>query len=336
MNELDLEIKNMRGKSTRDLVAYLLIKNKGRFVSGSRISAKLSISRVAVHKVINELESLGYLIDKRRGKGYKLLKIPNIPFSPIIDYRLEARGIEEVSYFYRDKVASTQSWVMKMKEKCDSNWVACCAGEQVKGRGRLERNWSSPRGGIWMSFWWNKSLPADRASSLSLCSAYSVIKTLASLYGIEAKIKWPNDIILSNRKLAGVLVTAKSEVDRLTDIVIGVGLNANNGFDNNSNFLFEPTSLYQELSKEVDLKKIIIFLIKHLVETLNSCFEDMEKCVLDLNNLLWKKDEPVVVTSPDGKKIKGVVKSINPDGTLLIKEGDKKRYLSTGEIVRIS
>lgn len=212
----------MKNKILEELKA-----NNGQPVSGEEMSRKLGISRTAVWKHIGRLRSEGYNIESQTNSGYRLVGSPDVltisELEPFLHTGFIGRNI-----IYLENVDSTNNYAKKAAEAPFKEGTVIIAEEQSLGRGRLGRHWVSPRGkGVWMSIMLKPDiLPAD-APKLAIVTAYAVANALCSCCSLEARIKWPNDIVAGGRKICGILTEMSAEADEIKYVVIGIGINAN-------------------------------------------------------------------------------------------------------------
>ncbi|MCL2920097.1 bifunctional biotin--[acetyl-CoA-carboxylase] ligase/biotin operon repressor BirA [Shewanella litorisediminis] len=200
----------------RDILAMLSTQE---FVSGEALAERLGISRAAISKHIDVLETLGLSIYSVKGRGYKLAT----PVSLIDEQRLK-QGIER-RCFYFDDIPSTNAFMLSHSEELESGDV-CIAEHQSAGRGRRGRRWVSPYGShLYFSLFWRLTDGMSKAMGLSLVVGCSLAKVLDEL-GVEGiGLKWPNDVYLDGRKLAGILVEMKGQADSNCELIIGIGVN---------------------------------------------------------------------------------------------------------------
>lgn len=201
--------------------------NSGQPVSGEEISRKLGISRTAVWKHISRLRREGYSIESQTNSGYRLVGSPDLLSPGELEPMLKTRFIgREIIYF--DSITSTSTYAKKAAEEPFAEGTVIIAEEQTAGRGRLGRQWISTRGkGIWMSIMLKPDiLPAD-APKLTIAAAYAVAKALRSCCRLDARIKWPNDIVVEGKKLCGILTEMSAEADEIKNVIVGIGINAN-------------------------------------------------------------------------------------------------------------
>ena len=206
----------------KDKILDILIKTND-YVSGEKLSQFIGISRTAIWKNINRLKEEGYHIDSVTNKGYRLLEEPSTLSESQLMHDLKALGFTHVQL--DDTVDSTN---LEAKRRADQVEGHGCfvAREQTSGRGRRGRYWSSPKdSGCYVSILLRPDIMPSDAAMVTLIAGLSLAKTLNQLYDINAKIKWPNDIIIQGKKVAGILTEMSAEIERVNYLVIGIGLN---------------------------------------------------------------------------------------------------------------
>lgn len=190
-------------------------------VSGPDLAACLDISRAAVWKHVEALRDAGFTIQSN-DDGYRLSGIPDYG-GPAIAFGLDAPFDIE----YHDSLPSTNARARELATAGESD-VVVVADEQTGGRGRLDRAWTSPPGGIWMSILRRPEIPPAHAPVVTLAAAVAATET-ARETGVDARIKWPNDLLVPDedgeKKLAGILTEMEGEADRVSWVVVGIGIN---------------------------------------------------------------------------------------------------------------
>ncbi len=121
---------------------------------------------------------------------------------------------------------STNRRAREMAEAGEPEGAVVVAGVQTEGRGRLGRSWVSPAGGLWLSALLRPNVPPEHAPKLGLLAAASVAAALRGLYSLEARLRWPNDVLVGGRKLCGVLMELAASEGRVEHVVLGIGINA--------------------------------------------------------------------------------------------------------------
>ena len=291
-------------KSTKLNILKLLKTNK--IISGEKIAKSLGISRTAVWKHIQDLKKKGYKIETTL-KGYKLTNNLDL---------LNEEELAELPYkvYYYKEVTSTMDVAKKIAEKGEEAIII--AETQTKGKGRLDRPWFSPKGGIWMSLVIKPSLTLKEAYLLTYIAALATALAIEKVSGIKAYLKWPNDVIYKmgeeEKKLAGILLEIKAEIDRISYAIIGIGINVNNRIS-----ILEPQaiSLKEILGKEIKRKNIVTEFIKIFKNFLKSEAKEILKLWKNKSLTLGRK---VKILHPEGEKI-GLALDISDDGALILK-----------------
>jgi BirA family biotin operon repressor/biotin-[acetyl-CoA-carboxylase] ligase len=197
-----------------------LLRTEGDTVSGEILSTALGLSRTAIWKQVRKLQELGYAIEAS-AKGYRLDGSPDTPLP------WEFRGREETMHYFPE-VSSTMDIARKLARDGCPPFSVVVADRQTKGRGRLQRSWHSEPGGLYFTVVLRPSLPPLLSPRVSFCAALVLALTLKRLYDVAAAVKWPNDILVKERKLAGMLSEMEAETDRIAYVNVGIGLNVNN------------------------------------------------------------------------------------------------------------
>jgi BirA family transcriptional regulator, biotin operon repressor / biotin---[acetyl-CoA-carboxylase] ligase len=190
-------------------------------ISGEHLSRSLGVSRVAIWKHIRQLQELGYDIEAT-AKGYRLLSSPDTPFAWAFRPDRQAR----VHHF--DEVVSTMDTAMELGRGGCPAFSVVVAEQQIQGRGRLHRPWQSARGGLYFTMVLRPAMALSDAPLINLAAALDMAATLSDLYDIQPQLKWPNDLLVQDRKLAGILSQMSAEPDRIEFINLGMGLNVHN------------------------------------------------------------------------------------------------------------
>jgi BirA family biotin operon repressor/biotin-[acetyl-CoA-carboxylase] ligase len=197
-------------------------------VSGTDLAQRLGLSRAAVWARIEELRRLGYDIGASPHSGYRLLDSPDVLHADDLLARLgKTRVVGRDIHVFQD-TTSTNDVIEKFARDGAKEGVVVFAESQTKGRGRLGRKWLSPAGkGLWLSLLLRPKLRPLAATQLTIAAATAVLRALHDHTGIEADIKWPNDILVAGRKLVGILTEMSAELDTVKYIILGIGVDVN-------------------------------------------------------------------------------------------------------------
>ncbi|QNM06893.1 biotin--[acetyl-CoA-carboxylase] ligase [Qiania dongpingensis] len=313
-----------------------LLREQEGYVSGQDICRKLSVSRTAVWKVIGQLKEEGYVIEAVQNKGYRLLEVPDLVTEGEVASRLHTGWAGHPTVFL-ERTDSTNNEAKRMAEAGASHGTLVVAENQEAGKGRRGRSWSSPeKSGIWMTLIMKPEFPPSQASMLTLVAAMAVAEGVRSVTGLEAGIKWPNDIVVNGKKICGILTEMSAEPDYINHVVVGIGINANME-EFPPDIREKATSLSLELGEKVSRAAVI-------AEVWNAFELYYDKFLenADLSSLrekyeahLLNRGKEVCVLDPKGEW-RGVARGIDRNGRLLIEQtgsGDEGlRAVDSGEV----
>ncbi len=241
-------------------VLAILKNSKNKFVSGENIAKELKVSRVAVYKIIKKLIQEGYKIEKHKKLGYKLI---GSPFSPE-DLLKKTKFLKEVVFL--KKTTSTMELAKDILAKNPySEQVLIIAEEQTSGKGRIERKWFSPKGGLYFSLIVKPNVLPYEVFMLNYVFSLSVAETIKDLYNVRVFTKWPNDVVDAyHRKICGILLEIDSEIDKVNYCIVGVGINVNINSKFFSKHKLKAISLSQIVGKNLDMTEFTVELFKRI------------------------------------------------------------------------
>lgn len=316
-----------------------LLRCADDYVSGQQLCEAFGVSRTAVWKVINQLKEEGYVIDSVQNKGYRIMEYPDIITaseleSLLLDDNGNMQGIcQHIRYFEETDSTNNQAKLAAEKDAPDGTlFVAEC---QTGGRGRRGRTWVSPAGsGIWMSLLLRPDISPESASMLTLVLAVAMVEAInEEVSDAKCFVKWPNDIVVNNKKISGTLTEMSAEMERIHYVVIGIGINVNTtDFDDSIKDM--ATSIYLETGKKVKRSNIIAAFShsfkKYYEEFLKT--QDLAFLIDRYNELLINKGRTVKAIYAD-KEIIGEALGINKKGELIIKTEDgSEMTIRAGEV----
>jgi BirA family biotin operon repressor/biotin-[acetyl-CoA-carboxylase] ligase len=199
----------------------------GQFVRADDLGRQLKLPTTAVTTEIAELEKLGYTIESHPHFGYRLLGIPDRLTADDIKARLKTKLIgSEILVF--EETASTNDVVEHLAKSGAGEGLVVFAESQTRGRGRRGRAWASPRGkGLWFSVLLRPPLPPSAASRITVAASVAVTRAIREVCRVDARIKWPNDVIIGDKKLGGILTELRVEADEILMAILGVGIDVN-------------------------------------------------------------------------------------------------------------
>ncbi len=206
-----------------------MLRESDGYVSGQELCEKLGVSRTAVWKAINGLKEKGYQVEAVRNRGYRIIESPDILTKEELSSMIDTEWAGQTIYYF-DQIDSTNIRAKQLGEEGVPHGTLIVAGQQNAGRGRRGRTWESPPGvSIYMSIVLRPEMAPVKAPMLTLVMALSAADSLKECTGLDVQIKWPNDIVLNGKKLAGILTEMSTEMDYINHVVIGVGINVNTG-----------------------------------------------------------------------------------------------------------
>src|ERR1041385_551151 len=201
-----------------------LRSSEGGSVSATALSQRLGVSRAAVWARIEELRSLGYEIEASPHQGYRLLSTPDVLHADDLHSRLGRVKVVGRDIRVFQETTSTSDIIDKLARDGVKEGVVVFAESQTNGRGRLGRRWISPaRRGLWFSILLRPDLRPQAATQLTIAAATALARAIRQHTGTQPAVKWPNDILINGRKVAGILTELTAELDRVKYIILGIG-----------------------------------------------------------------------------------------------------------------
>lgn len=237
-----------------------LLKKADGYISGEEIGDILGVSRAAVWKGINALRKDGYVIEAATNKGYMLKEENDVISASWLEKNIETKYLAKKVLFF-ESTDSTNEECKKIAASCDEG-VLVIADEQTGGKGRLGRSWKSPKGsGVWMSMVLKPDISPWAVSSVTLVAGLAVCIAIREL-GLEAGIKWPNDVYINGRKTCGILTEMSAQMEKVDYVIVGIGINVNTEYFPEE---LENTacSLYTEAGAKFERNAVISAVWKH-------------------------------------------------------------------------
>ena len=205
-----------------------LRKGAGAEVSAVDLAQALGCSRTTIKSHIDGLRALGYEIVAAPHQGFRLLGVPDLLHADEISSLLGTVKVVGRDLQVFKETTSTNDVVEKLARDGAREGVVVFAESQTRGRGRLGRKWTSPAGkGLWFSVLLRPDLRPQAATQLTVAGAAALVRAIRKQTGLRPEIKWPNDILIDGRKVAGILTELSAELDQVKHVVLGVGLDVN-------------------------------------------------------------------------------------------------------------
>lgn len=292
-------------------------------VSGEKISELLGVSRTAIWKHIQALKDEGYQIESVQKRGYILREAPDKLYPQEIVSHLQTKWLGR-SICYEDSVGSTNNVAKSIANVGCDNGMLVVAEEQGAGKGRLSRGWVSPYAkGIWFSVVLKPPFLPQEASKCTLLAAVAVVKAVNRIKGVQAAIKWPNDILLNGRKLVGILTEMNAEFGHINYVVIGIGINTNATAEDYPEDVRDIAVSVADAAEEpftrVQLLADILQNLEELYE--QACAEGFAPVLTEWRKYSCTLGQEVKVIAPD-MTYYGIALDIDGEGLLIVKKTD--------------
>lgn len=311
-----------------------MLKTSDGYVSGQVLCDTFGVSRTAVWKVIHQLKEEGYEIEAASKKGYCMIGVPDILSKEEIESQMETKWAGRIAAYF-DEVDSTNTKAKFLAEEGAVHGTLVVAEQQNAGKGRRGRSWNSQKGsGIWMTLILKPDILPQSASMITLIAALAIAKSVKKQYALDAKIKWPNDIVVNGKKICGILTEMSSDMESINHIVIGIGINANTKTFP-EDIQDRATSISIEKENEIINRSSLIADIMKEMEGLLDIFFEKENLAFmkeEYESYLINIDRKVRILEPKSEYT-GISLGIGNNGDLIVKleDGTIKEVMS-GEV----
>lgn len=309
--------------STRKRLIELLSNQENKYISGQQLSEDLSISRSAVWKQMNHLKKDGYGIEAVENKGYRIVQLPEKVSENTVAWGLDTTWLGH-HIIHKQTVASTQRLAHEVALDHSPHGTVIIADEQTEAKGRVNRAWYSDKGtGMWMSFILRPAILPYMAPQLTLLTATVLAEVLDELTDVRPQIKWPNDILIQGKKVAGILTEMQAEQDKIVYVIIGVGMNVNQlQTDFPDDIKDKATSLRAESNKKVELNLLIQRFLEQFEKRYTAYIQEGFGGVKSSwENYGFRMNETLQITN-GYQTWEGVFSGIAEDGALLAEKAD--------------
>lgn len=314
-----------------------MLRQCTEYVSGQELCEQLGVSRTAVWKTIQQLRESGYQIEAVQNKGYCLVAVPDVLSED------ELKSIQKTSWlakeiYYYPETDSTNTQAKRKAEEGAPHGTLVIADTQTTGKGRRGRGWDSAAGdGIFFTILLKPDILPEHAPMLTLVMAMAVTKAIRVVTGLEAWIKWPNDVVVNGKKTTGILTEMSAQIDYVNHIVIGTGINIHQkAFP--GELAEKATSLDLELKQQGKKGQVSrAELLENVLEQFEIYYgkyiqtQDLSDIAGEYNQLLANCGRQVRVLDPLGE-FEGQALGINDRGALLVKRDGEIVEISSGEV----
>lgn len=306
----------------REAVLKALKEKNGDWISGEALSNHLNVSRTTIWKQVKTLLDAGYVIESSPKKGYRIIAPADLLSPEEVLPGLETKLFGQSSFIYYQETDSTNKRARALAAEGYPEGTIVVAEKQIEGKGRRGRSWYSPiKQGIYLSLIIRPIIPLKQISRVSLLAAVAVSEALEEELNLKPQIKWPNDILINNRKIAGILSEAITDMDSIEYIVIGIGININNPPEEfPDDFRTPPTSALGETQTPVSridlLRRLLLSFENHYTLLQKGDFTHTLEKAKSLSLVIGKEvrlDEKDMIIS-------GLAFDIDDNGFLLVKD----------------
>lgn len=307
----------------------------GDFVSGSDLAELIGVSRVSVRAYMEKLKAQGFDFEAVRSKGYRLIKVPNTLNQALIQARLQ-HAAADFQAIVLDEIDSTNSEAERRIASDEPTPFVICARKQTSGRGRLGRVWHSPdNGNLYASYAFRPQISPSQMSLFTLWMGVNICECINSLCRISCQVKWPNDLQIDDKKVAGILTEARMEADLVLNVVLGIGLNVNgNEADWPAELRSRATTLSQAAGRTFEINQLVSALTGRIAIAYKQLVDGTHRAALKKR---WPRYDTLYgksVSLLQGETcIDGIAKGIDSSGSLVIERPDGTRTLArAGEV----
>lgn len=301
--------------------------------SGGDLAAQIGAPVSAVEERIAELQQAGFEIEDRPGSGYRLLASPDRLIADDLRARLgENRLIREIIVF--EKTGSTNDSAAHLGRSGAASGVVILAEKQSTGRGRFGRRWASASHlGLWFSLLLRPELPFANWPRLTTWAAVAIVAAIEETVGARASIKWPNDVLLSRKKVAGILMETGADDAQRPFAVLGIGLNVNHApEDFPAELAANAGSLRETAGCQLDRAEIAVSIFRHLDRRFGALQSSFETLIEEATRRSLLLGGWIQVRAGDSL-LEGIAEALDPDGHLLLRLTDGSvQVLSSGEV----
>jgi BirA family biotin operon repressor/biotin-[acetyl-CoA-carboxylase] ligase len=290
-------------------------------VSGSELARQLGMTRAGVWTHIEELRALGYDIEASPHLGYKILGAPDVLHADDLLARLGKTRVVGREIHVFQETTSTNDVAARLARGGAAEGAVVFAESQTKGRGRLGRTWISPAGkGLWFTVLLRPKIPPQEMTQLTVAAATALSRAVTLQTGVVPDIKWPNDILIRGRKIAGILTEMRAELDQVQEVLLGIGMDVNmEASDFSDGLRATATSLRIETGQKINRAELAVAILRELDRDYQVVAEGKFARLAEQ----WEERCTTLgcqVTIRVGERvIRGRAESLDDDGALLVR-----------------
>jgi len=234
------------------------------------------------------------------------------------------------NFVFIEQLESTNSFLME-NEFYQENGTVVISEYQSQGRGRRGREWNSmPGQNLTFSMLLVRPYRPPEINVLNLGASLAIAQSIENLYQLKVNLKWPNDVLIDNKKVAGILLDSASQGDRVSKVVVGMGINVNqSGFE--GEFLFQPTSIRREFGQEVSRERLLSEILNNYEYIVKGSRYNAHKILQDWKSRCKLLGEKIQIVSEKETKY-GIFDDIDEEGYLVLKSGEDYERISYGDV----
>jgi BirA family biotin operon repressor/biotin-[acetyl-CoA-carboxylase] ligase len=290
-------------------------------VSGAEVARHLGMTRAGVWTHIEELRALGYDIEASPHLGYRLLGAPDLLHADDLSARLGKTRVVGREIHVFQETTSTNDVAARLARGGAAEGAVVFAESQSKGRGRLGRTWISPAGkGLWFTVLLRPNIPPQETTQLTVAAATALCRAITLQTGLVPEIKWPNDILIRGRKLAGILTEMRAELDQVQELLLGIGMDVNlEAGDFPGPLRPTATSLRIEMGQKINRAELAVAILRELDRDYQVVAEgQFERLAEQWEERCTTLGCQVAIRLGD-RVIRGRAESLDDDGALLVR-----------------
>ena len=317
-------------------ILSFLKAHESEFLSGQDMSDILKISRVAVWKDIKKIRSLGYKIESKQNLGYRLIDSSKLLLPWEITQNLNTKFLGKRVYYF-DSIDSTQNFAIGIASNDKENGTVVISKKQTRGRGRMKRKWKSPANGIWLSIIIHPKFDVSYATLVPIATSLALCMAIEKILKIKPELKWPNDVTLKGKKVAGVLVDTSIISNEIENMVLGIGINFKikphelaSTIKKTPNF-YGVATLVKKNEKALPLVQQFLYELENVFQLINS--RRIKKIKSEWTKRSSTIGRNVSIITSEGN-VNGKAIKIDSDGALIISKGKKAKRILVGDITQ--
>ena len=306
----------------------------GEFHSGEVLATQLGVSRASVFNALEFVAEYGVVLQRIRGRGYRLTR----PWQRLAAKEISRCLGKDAKKFDVEILAQAKSSNTVLLQRAAlgaASGTVLAVELQTAGRGRLGRTWHSGLGNaLTFSLLWRFDCGLNALSGLSLAVGVAIVRALNKLCAQGVQLKWPNDILTAQGKLAGVLIEAQGDVLGPSAVVIGIGLNYNSPSSLSAQKIDQPVSALDETCNELPTRNQ---LLAELLQELASVLNEFSKHGFATLCVEWEQyhayqNKQIQLRMPDGKVVGGIARGVSESGELCLENSQGVRRFNSGEV----